>query len=704
MEPEDPARQAAELGDVMPARVNARSRHLAAIALAAMALGGLGAPAATATSATATAPALTNVLATSTATDAGTLYQPTTPRRVLDGARLGAGGTRTITFSDLPAGTRAVSLNVTARNVTGTSYVSACAGTTATEECRKTSFLNPVRGLDTAGTVIAALGGAAGNQVTLYNNAAGVELVADLQGIYVGGSAGSAYTPTEPRRALSEAVLGPRGVRELHLPDAPTGATAVVLNLTSSKTSVPTFVSACPAGTPLASCTSSSAVNPMPGLDIANRAVVKLGGADGKAVMLYNNAGTTTLHADVHGYFVDLPSAPTYAGRFVPTRPQRVVAFTPLTAGQHMNVTLPSVPAGAIAAAVAVTAPTVDVSSYLSGCPAGSALESCKRTSVLNPRPAADTSNGVFLRLGGAQRTEVMVYNNASTARVVVDLQGYFVAPDPAALGVLPTNPALPSQTAPGPDNTGVPAGTPLRVHQGDLVVTTPNAVIQNLDVRGFVTVRAPGVVIRNTVVRGGTTTSSRGLVTVDRDTASLTIEDSELAPTTPSPWIDGLRGWNITARRLDIHHVIDAAHIYGPNVTIENSWLHDNVHYESDPNWNGGPSHDDSIQIQVGTNIRIRNNTITGATGAAIQLTQDRGTVADVQITGNFLDGGGCTVNFAEKGRGPFQSVTVSDNKFGRNTGNPDCAIIAPTTTIAVLTTSNNTFTDGTPARVRRG
>ena len=34
-----------------------------------------------------------------------------------------------------------------------------------------------------------------------------------------------------------------------------------------------------------------------------------------------------------------------------------------------------------------------------------------------------------------------------------------------------------------------------------------------------------------------------------------------------------------------------------------------------------------------------------------------------------NWADGGGCTINLAEKGKGPFQGVTITNNTFGRTT-----------------------------------
>ena len=126
------------------------------------------------------------------------------------------------------------------------------------------------------------------------------------------------------------------------------------------------------------------------------------------------------------------------------------------------------------------------------------------------------------------------------------------------------------------------------------------------MDIRGFVQINAPGVVIKNTRIRGTATTIQRALVTSNSAGASVTIQDSELYASSPSPYIDGVRGFNITVQRSNIHHVIDTFHLTGGNVRIESSWLHDNVHYASDPLQGGGASHDDSIQIQAGSNIRI--------------------------------------------------------------------------------------------------
>ncbi|WP_298462738.1 hypothetical protein, partial [uncultured Cellulomonas sp.] len=256
-----------------------------------------------------------------------------------------------------------------------------------------------------------------------------------------------------------------------------------------------------------------------------------------------------------------------------------------------------------------------------------------------------------------------------------------------------------------GPETTGVPAGKRLTVHDGDLTITTPGAVIDGLDIRGLVRVKASGVVIRNSIVRGKPLTGSMGLITNDLGAYSFTLEDSELIAAEASPWVNGIIGHNFTVRRTEIANVIDSVHITGPNVRVESSWLHDNLFYASDPNQRGGPSHADSVQIQAGTNLRFVGNRIDGAYSSAFQTTQDRGPISDVVIEDNQINGGGCSINIAWGTRYapiPGSALQVRNNTFGLDTRHTRCAIIAPSPT--GVTNTTNTFTDGTGVTISRG
>src|SRR5471032_2131868 len=67
-----------------------------------------------------------------------------------------------------------------------------------------------------------------------------------------------------------------------------------------------------------------------------------------------------------------------------------------------------------------------------------------------------------------------------------------------------PVAPVVLSGDQPGPGNTGVPAGTALKVMDGNLTITTAGATYSGLDIHGFVSVQAPDVTIKDSVIRGG--------------------------------------------------------------------------------------------------------------------------------------------------------------------------------------------------------
>ena len=270
-----------------------------------------------------------------------------------------------------------------------------------------------------------------------------------------------------------------------------------------------------------------------------------------------------------------------------------------------------------------------------------------------------------------------------------------------AATVVAVTGVVSPAQAAPlvqvrsvtaSASTTGVPSGTTLKVHSGDLTVTKAGTVVSGLDVRGLIKIQAANVTIKNSIVRGRAMNGPGALINNLSGYSGLKITDTELYPSTPSPDVNGIYGYNFTATRLEIHGVIDAVHITGSNVTVQQSWLHGNLHYANDPNQGGAASHDDSIQIQKGSNIKVIGNTISGSHSAGVQITQDTGDVSNFTFTNNKADGGKCTINIAQKTHGPIYGAVITDNTFGRNTRIANCAIISPKTT--KVATARNYYT----------
>ena len=261
-------------------------------------------------------------------------------------------------------------------------------------------------------------------------------------------------------------------------------------------------------------------------------------------------------------------------------------------------------------------------------------------------------------------------------------------------------DPVVLSGDQPGPSNTGVPAGTALTVYNGDLTITTAGATYSGLDVHGFVMVEAPNVTIKDSIIRGGVAPNDIGLVNdTDNSATNFLIEDSELVPMDPSVQIDGIKGWNYTALRLNIHGTTDGAKMYGPNATMEDSFIHGLVTYAHDPDQGGNESHNDGVQILSGSNLKIIDNTIEGGTNTAVMITQDHGTTNGVLIDSNWLSGGACTINMTPKPLGSLNAITVTNNIFTDDSTN-HCPILDTTQTN--LTTSGNVFAgSGAPVPV---
>lgn len=354
-------------------------------------------------------------------------YVPVNPSRVFDRVVMGPRSTYTFTVPGVPAGATMVVLNLTVTGVKQTSYLSACAAGTPLAVCRSTSALNPTAGVDTASSALVALGGPAGNQVTLYNNAGTLRVIADLEGFYVPGAAsgGALYEARAPSRAMDRTFTA-RETYTLTLPNVPANAVAVAVNVTSSAPSAVDYVSVCPAGVASATCRSTSTVNPTPGRDIANVAVVRLGGPHGDQLQVYNNAGRARLIVDVSGYFV---AGSTTGSALQPLVPTRVLDRARLGPRQHLTLTLSGVPAGATAVVLNLTSTATTGTSFVSACPGGMSLTSCTRTSVFNPAGGVDSSNNAYVVLGGPAHNQVLLYNNGAAMSLIADAVAYFVPP-----------------------------------------------------------------------------------------------------------------------------------------------------------------------------------------------------------------------------------------------------------------------------------
>ena len=203
------------------------------------------------------------------------------PDRVYDsrtsgnGNPIGQGRVVTLELTGrVPAGTAAVTFNLTGTEATADTFVTAWPDVVPRPFV---SNLNLVAGDTRPNLVTVALG--PDLRVSLYNNFGQVHLIMDLAGFYT-RDYGALFFPTAPKRVLDTRTgagtpLAPGQVLPVDLgPDAPNGTTSAVLNLTGVEPNAPTFISAWPE---LGPQPPTSNLNLTPGQTAPNAAVVGLG-------------------------------------------------------------------------------------------------------------------------------------------------------------------------------------------------------------------------------------------------------------------------------------------------------------------------------------------------------------------------------------------------------------------------------------------
>ena len=217
----------------------------------------------------------------------------------------------------------------------------------------------------------------------------------------------------------------------------PADATAVVLNVTATNSTMQSYLTVYPTGSvlPLA-----SNLNYGPHQTTANLVTVPVG--TGGAVSFYNYSGSADVVADLEGY-MEAGTGP--AGLFKPAAPYRVAdtrtgsgepgAGATMHGGGTLRVRVAgtgAVPAtGASAVVLNVTAVDADTASYLTVFPSGSQPPVASNVNFL---PGQVVPNRVIVPLG-ADGT-IGLYNLAGSVDAIVDVSGWFTdASNPQATG-----------------------------------------------------------------------------------------------------------------------------------------------------------------------------------------------------------------------------------------------------------------------------
>jgi hypothetical protein len=234
-----------------------------------------------------------------------------TPTRVYDtrnsiGTAPGkvAGGTsRDVQITGLagvPSNATAVAINLTATNQDAASFLTVTPGGAAKSN---TSNLNIPPGLiDVANATVVGLSG--DGKIRVYNENNPTDVIVDVVG-YWAPSSGDFLTATDPTRVFdtrTSTKIGEGQTRQVQITGqagVPSGATGVVLNVTSTNSDRGGFITVHDTPT----VPNASSVNFRAGVNVPNLVFAKLA-ADG-SVFVTNAIGSTDVIFDVNGYFSD---------------------------------------------------------------------------------------------------------------------------------------------------------------------------------------------------------------------------------------------------------------------------------------------------------------------------------------------------------------------------------------------------------------
>jgi len=320
---------------------------------------------------------------------------------------------------------------------------------------------------------------------------------------------GSVYTALPPTRLLdtrsTDQNLGPAGFVDLTVVGTvgnavvPADASSVVLNLTVTDTTSPSYLTVWPAG---GSRPGVSALNWTENETVSNLAIVQVG--DAGQVTFFNDAGEVAVIADLEGYFA-LPLSAAGGGSYVPLNPSRIAdtragsgapyAGSPLQANSSLIVQVTgvgTVPASGVAAVMLnLTVTDTTAASYLAVYPQGTSQPG---TSDLNWVASETVAHRALVPVSSSG--QIVLYNRSGSAAVVVDVEGYFTS---GGSGVAAGGLYIPIPSARLLDtrSTGVNLGDGVTMTQslvGGAIPDSAAAVVVNLTVTeasaaGFLTV-----------------------------------------------------------------------------------------------------------------------------------------------------------------------------------------------------------------------
>jgi hypothetical protein len=200
----------------------------------------------------------------------------------------------------------------------------------------------------------------------------------------------------------------------------------------------------------------------------------------------------------------------------------------------------------------------------------------------------------------------------------------------------------------------------------GGITASSDGQVIDALDVNGGIRVTADNVTIQRSRITVGGGASSVGVMVEPGVTGTRILDTTIVAPN-GFTGIVGTGGF--LAQRVNIQGFENGIEIRGGSGTILDSYVFlTNFVYPG-----GVIPHFDAVTSGSANGVLIRHNTLTAPPDqtAAVNFTNDFGSIRDVTIDNNLLTGGGYALYLRGDPGGPTRPVTdisVTNNRFGRS------------------------------------
>ena len=314
-----------------------------------------------------------------------------------------------VAAAGVPAGARAVSLNVTVTGTSGAGFVTVYPCDAAQPN---TSNLNFVAGQTIANAVLAKP--SAAGTVCLFNSI-GTELIVDVGGYLPAGFAYDAITPVRLLDTRSGGVVPANTVTQVPVAGAngvASNAKAAALNVTAVNAGAEGYLTVFPCGQPQPN---ASSLNFVAGQTIPGAVLATIG--QGGAVCIFNSAPAHLL--------VDLAGSFAAGAAYTALTPTRVLdtrqpGSVKVPAGTSVEVSLAGVTPTAVAAALTVTAAEPQADGYLTVYACGATPPNASNLNYVAGQPIANTAIATL-----SSTKSICVFSSATT-HVIIDVSGAF--------------------------------------------------------------------------------------------------------------------------------------------------------------------------------------------------------------------------------------------------------------------------------------